>query len=62
MGMWGICTKNKNMIFMGKADLEIWAKQLVVQGLLLSWQKFRLLYIVEGFPIVSLEIIFHYQK
>lgn len=47
---------------MGKADLEIWAKQLVVQGLLLSWQRFRLLYIVEGFPIVSLEIIFHYQK
>lgn len=47
---------------MGKADLEIWAKQLVVQGLLLSWQKFRLLYIVEGFPIVSLKIIFHYQK
>lgn len=24
---------------MGKSDLEIWAKQLVVQGLLLSWQK-----------------------
>lgn len=39
MGMWEICTKNKNIIFMGKSDLEIRAKQLVVQGLLLSWQK-----------------------
>ena len=47
---------------MGKSDLEIWAKQLVDQGLSLPWQKFRLLYIVEGFPIVSLEIIFHYQR